>query len=114
MKEEKAVVMNSFKTKRGDGLPVRTVYGMLENRTVFIERRLVSTITEDGYEEVRKIGKAIYQIEHFSFKFDSFFTIAQDLFNYSYLLDPDKILRGGDVLENPDEEIRVINPNRKK
>jgi hypothetical protein len=57
--EQTAIFVKTFKTIRADGHAVRTIYVLMENGLVQIERRIVSTELNIGFIEIRKFGKFI-------------------------------------------------------
>jgi hypothetical protein len=106
-KVEKAIFISSFKTKRLDGHSIRTIYCLLESGIVNIERRLVSTEMQDGFGEIRRFGKLIYQYERMVFKFDSFYKISRGFADHLHLIDPSKLHRQDTVLFKPNEECLI-------
>lgn len=92
MEDFNQIFIDSFKTKRADGINVRTVYAMFDNGIVHIERKFVSKTLKPGYIEIRKFGEYIYQYEKMTFKLDSFLAIGYDIALNLHKLKEDKIL----------------------
>lgn len=111
MKEEnklgKAVFIKSFKTKRLDGHAVKTIYALLNSGIVNIERRIVSTELNDGFQQIRRFGKYIYQYESMTFKLQSFIEIATDVRLGVSELDKDNLIQHDDVMFSPNEKTLV-------
>lgn len=92
MQDLNEVFIHSFKTKRADGINVRTIYAMYDNGIVHIERNFISKTLNPGYIEIRRFGEYIYQYEKMSFKLDSFLAIGYDVASNLHKLQEDKIL----------------------
>lgn len=114
--KEEAVFINSFKNVRLDGHAIRTIYCMTKSGIVSIERRIVSTELNIGFELIRKFGKYYYQRESMVFKMESFLRIVKGV-NYHFKeLDLSKVIKTEDILYKPNEKtiIRLTNPKAKK
>lgn len=110
MKEEKALLIESFKTKRLDGHTVRTIYALTEKGIIQIERRIVSTELNEGFIQLRKFGKWIYQYERMVFKLDSFVTIARNIGLELHKLDLNQVYSSSEVDAFPNEKkvIKIV------
>jgi hypothetical protein len=104
---QEALFIRSFKTKRLDGHSVRTVYALVDNGVVNIERRMISTKLNDGFKVIRVFGKYIYQCETMVFKLTSFMTIANSVREYIPSLKINDIVLYDEILFNPNEKILV-------
>jgi len=104
MTTEKAIFVKTFKTIRTDGHSCRTIYAMTKSGIIQIERRMVSTELNEGFIQIRKFGKFIYQYERMVFKFGSFISIASDVYGFSKELNVDKVIKTEDVLFEPNEK----------
>ena len=105
--KQKAVFIKTFKTKRADGHSVRTIYALLENGIVNIERRYVSTQLNPKCIELRRFGKYVYQYESLVFKLTSFMRIANEVAEHIHDLKIDDIILHDEILFKPNEDSRV-------
>jgi hypothetical protein len=106
---EKAILIRSFKTMRADGHSIKTIYAMGQDGVVYIERRIVSTELNGGFQLIRKFGNFYYQYEKIVFKLDSFIEIAKDIANHVMYLNKDDILRQNDVkYEKNDKSVKIL------
>ena len=107
MKTEKAILIESFKTKRLDGHSIRTIYALTEKGIVQIERRMISNELNEGFIPIRTFGKWIYQYERMVFKLASFIEIAKTIGMNLNKLDLDNVYSTSDIDGFPNEK-RVI------
>jgi hypothetical protein len=108
MKQEKAIFIKSFKTKRLDGHSVRTIYALTETGIVNIERRIISTELNDGFKLIRNFGKYVYQCETMVFKLASFIEISKNVGNNLHKLDFDKVIQLSNVSFSPNDKSKVL------
>jgi hypothetical protein len=105
--EQTAIFVKTFKTIRADGHAVRTIYVLMENGLVQIERRIVSTELNIGFIEIRRFGKFTYQYESMIFKLESFTTIATDILGSFHKIDLSQTLKANDVLCPPNDKMII-------
>ena len=108
MKQEKAIFIKSFKTKRLDGHSVRTIYALTETGIVNIERRIISTELNDGFKLIRNFGKYVYQCETMVFKLQSFIEISKNVGENLHKLDVNKVIQLSDVNFSPNDKSKVL------
>ena len=107
MEKQKAIFINTFKTKRLDGHSVKTVYALIDNGIIKIERRILSTELNEGFTKIRTFGKYIYQYESMVFKFGSFMQIAIDVNKGASELNNNDLIGSQEIRYQPNEEHKV-------
>ena len=73
----KLILVESFKTKRGDGSSSRTLFFINKGGVIHIERFILGKTLNEGFIPIRTFGDLIYQKERMVFKYGSFNHIAR-------------------------------------
>lgn len=77
--ERKVLIAREFKSKSINNEVVRNKYGLFDDGVIIIQRFRVSKTLYHNSKVIREFGNLYYQVESMQFKYDSFFTIVQDL-----------------------------------
>lgn len=74
---KRLILVESFKTKRGDGSASKTVLIITKEGLIHIERYMLGKTLNEGFIPIRTFGDLIYQKEEMVFKYGSFNHIAK-------------------------------------